>query len=90
MSARVRQCACGRVGLETADDPAPGVCPVCLDERLARLTRRLFVLVDVYGPVEALARIRPELVGAGLRAPVVDAFLAAAARGEVAIPWGRV
>jgi hypothetical protein len=29
---------CGRMGSEAPDDPAPGLCPACYEQRLARIT----------------------------------------------------
>lgn len=68
---------CHRVGVETDDDPAPGLCPVCLDVRLARATEDLAALDATSIEGGALDRhARDLLVDAGLVEPYLSSFLA--------------
>jgi hypothetical protein len=74
---------CGRIGLEDPDDVAPGVCPRCLDALMAALTAKLALYVQIAPSLEeALERIRPEMLRAGLTPAAADRFLARALAGE--------
>lgn len=59
---------CGAAALEAWYDPAPGLCPGCLDDRLWHFTMRLLALCE-QGPPDAttLDGSFNDLVGAGLR-----------------------
>lgn len=45
---------CGAVGREEKGDPAPGVCPPCLDAKMKQATARFGPLVDALGLEDAL------------------------------------
>lgn len=56
---------CGLVGLEDPWDPAPGVCPRCLDERMASLLGPLGERTERDGPRAALAWLEAEMRAMG-------------------------
>jgi hypothetical protein len=53
---------CGKPGRETPDDPAPGLCPACLDAALARVffggNGLALVLGDPDAPSKVVADLR--------------------------------
>lgn len=67
---------CGARGREEANDPAPGVCPDCLDERMKAATERLARRVQEIGLPLAFTRTGLELVTeVGLTREAAGAFL---------------
>ena len=75
---------CGKLALEHATDPAPGLCPECLDRRLKEVTVWLLQQVGSTAPKTViLARFFDRLVDIGLRpaAAARDIRVLAAADG---------
>ncbi|HKE98037.1 MAG TPA: hypothetical protein VKG45_03780 [Actinomycetes bacterium] len=71
---------CGAPGLESEDDPAPGVCPRCLDERMARATANLEKVAAAYRAGEITGESlfgwsRALLLGAGLTRAAADRLI---------------
>lgn len=82
--------ACGRMaGYAAADDPAPGLCPACLELLMEQTTRRAAVLVDLVGPELAAVALEVELVRGGIRPDAAAAFVAAAAAARPRLGWPR-
>lgn len=69
---------CGARGREEESDVAPGVCPSCLDERMARATEHFAANTARLGLGEALRRAHAEFVGFGMTEEASRAFLAQA------------
>lgn len=61
--------SCGTWGIETPDDPAPGICPVCLEQRMAALVPRLETQVARRGQRAALDWLYRRLRDAGFLPP---------------------
>lgn len=52
---------CGQTGHETPDDPAPGVCPDCLDQQMAAATAWLDRRETEVSPEQLVAEARAYL-----------------------------
>lgn len=77
--ARIATCrVCGAQGLEDETDPAPSLCPSCLEATMDRLMEPLARLMRRHGRVIALSRIHDEMVAAGLTSAAATSFLAVA------------
>lgn len=68
--------SCGATGMVEPDlDPAPGVCPRCLNRRLADVMGRAVVLAMVLDPGPLDAWLREALARSGVVEPFISYFV---------------
>lgn len=67
---------CGTQGEAEPDlDPAPGVCPACLDKRLAKVTFEAVFVSELKSPAELSAWMRQQLLAIGMVEPWASRFV---------------